>query len=160
MIQRPQTILLFIAAALYLLMNFFPIWSLSIDPSTVELNSIKLTLSAIVDNTTIIEKEESNIYLLAILTCGFVLSIITIFLFKNRTLQMKLTAANIFLMIIFMGLSIIISIPSGQKMIMSDENGTLGYSFYFSVGVILSLYVANRLIRKDEDLVKSVDRIR
>jgi hypothetical protein len=64
MIQRPQTLLLFLSAILYLCLAFAPIWTLEVNPSTVVLNSTSSVLSNQLDNKTAIENQSSNIYLL------------------------------------------------------------------------------------------------
>ena len=160
MIQRPQSLVLFLTATLYALMAFAPLWELTVDASTVELNATIATLSNNINGTVTIEKELSNVYLLATSAAGVILSIVTIFLFKNRPLQAKISALNALIITVFIGLTIFIAIPASKQAIMSQDNGAYQWGFFLSAAILLSIFITNKLIRKDEDLVRSVDRIR
>lgn len=160
MIQRPQTLLLALTGLLYIGMAFGPIWSLHIEPSSIALNSSNAILSNTLGATTQVEKQVSTIYLLAVCAAGFILSIVCIFLFKNRPLQAKLSALSMALVTTFVGLTVFVAIPKCKEVIMNNAEGQYQWAFYLSIGVIISNFIANRLIRKDEALVKSVDRIR
>ncbi len=160
MIQRPQTALLFLSAILYAVMALAPIWSISIGVTSVTLSACKAVLTNDLDGVNIIAKESSNIYLLVCLVCGAILSLVSIFFFKNRPLQAKLSALNSLLITTFVGLTIFLAIPKAQSLIMTKDVGQYHWGFYLSLVVIVSNFIANKLIRKDEALVKSVDRIR
>lgn len=160
MIQRPQTLLLALTGLLYIAMAFGPIWSLHVEPSTITLNSSYAVLTNTIEGSTQVEKEVSTIYLLATCAAGFILSVVCIFLFKNRPLQAKLSALSMGLVTTFVGLTIFIAIPKCKEVIMNNAEGHYQWAFYLCIGVIISNLIANRLIRKDEALVKSVDRIR
>lgn len=99
---------------------------------------------------------EDNWETLLLFLVSAVLSLLTIFLFKNRKLQMRLNGMNILLNILLIGyLTFSVSkLPGG----FSDSEKGIGLLIPF-VSIIL-LFVANRFIKKDEKLVKSVDRFR
>ena len=160
MIQRPQTLLLFVTAILYVLMAFAPLWSLTIEASNVSLSAVNAVLSATLEGKTSILKESSNIYLLATLACGSILSVVSIFFFKDRPLQAKITALNMLVITVFIVLSISIALPNAKALIMSDENGSFEWGFFLTLPIIVCNFIASKLIRKDEKLVRSVDRIR
>ena len=84
------------------------------------------------------------------------LSVVTIFLFKNRKIQMKLNGVNLILNILLIGyLAYSLStLPGG----FSDSEKGIGLLVPF-ISIVL-LFIANRFIQKDEKLVKSVDRFR
>lgn len=91
---------------------------------------------------------------LLILSCG--LSFFTIFLFKNRKLQFVLNRVNIFLQLILLGLFIYAGlILSGESKISMK-----GIEIILPAISIVLFVLANKAIKRDEDLVKSVDRIR
>ena len=83
------------------------------------------------------------------------LGLINIFLYKNRKLQLKINAFNIILLIALSGAIIYILFLSGEKTFSEKGIGVV-----FPVLSILFLILANRGIGKDENLVKSLDRIR
>ncbi len=99
---------------------------------------------------------EDNLETLLLFIVSAVLSLLTIFLFKNRKLQMRLNGVNILLNILLIGyLTFSVSkLPGG---FLDSEKG-IGLFVPF-VSIVL-LFVANRFIKKDEKLVKSVDRFR
>jgi hypothetical protein len=81
---------------------------------------------------------------------------INIFLYKNRKLQVKLNYLTIFVMIILLGLSIYQNgFLSGEKQFSEKDIKLL-----VPVISIVFLLIANKYIKRDERLVKSVDRIR
>lgn len=85
-----------------------------------------------------------------------ILPLITLFLYKNRKLQMNLVMGTIFLNILLIGyLAYCLSnLPGG---FMDSEKGV---GLFVPFTSIVLLLLANRLIKKDEALVKSVDRFR
>jgi hypothetical protein len=84
-------------------------------------------------------------------------SLFTIFLFKKRQLQIKLTQINCILMFLIYAIGFVY----GQYFI-SDTNYTIvpGFSISFPLLSIIIAQLAVRNIRKDEKLVRSLDRIR
>lgn len=162
MIQRPQSILLFLTAVLYGLMAFAPLWQLSLGDTTITLTATMATVCITENETCATIGEITNVYLLAACACGVILSVVTIFLFKNRPLQAKISALNAIIIMGFVGLSIVFAIPNAKLFIKSSDldNGAFLWGFYLSIGILLLIVVTNKLIRKDEALVKSVDRIR
>jgi len=84
------------------------------------------------------------------------LSIITIFLFKNRQLQFVLGRLNIILNLILLGLFVYHSLSVSGEGAPSEK----GIGMFLPIFSIVFLVLANKAIKKDEDLVKSVDRLR
>lgn len=84
------------------------------------------------------------------------LSVLTIFLFRNRKLQMRLNGLNIVLNFLLIGYLAyrLSTLPGG----FSDSEKGIGLFAPF-VSILL-LFIANRFIKKDEELVKSVNRFR
>ena len=84
------------------------------------------------------------------------LILINIFLYKNRKLQIKLNNLVIFVLIVLLGLSIYqVGLLSGEKSFSEKDIKLL-----VPVISIVFLLIANKYIKRDERLVKSVDRIR
>lgn len=77
-----------------------------------------------------------------------------IFLYKNRILQIRINGFLVFLFILFWGAYI-------YYVITQQENFTL---FYPDLAIAIlggtSLLISTRYIRKDENLVRSLDRLR
>jgi hypothetical protein len=84
------------------------------------------------------------------------LSLGTIFLFKNRKLQFVLGRVNILINLFLLGLLIYLSLIVSGETAVSEK----GIGMFLPILAILLLVLANKAIKKDEDLVKSVDRLR
>ena len=90
-----------------------------------------------------------------IITLG-ILAIINLFLFKNRKLQFVLGRLNIILNFILLGLFVYWSLNVSGESEISEK----GIGMVIPIVSIVLLVLANKAIKKDEDLVKSVDRLR
>lgn len=98
-----------------------------------------------------------NIYIVASLSLvSFLLAIVSIFSYKKRVRQILLNNINIFINVLLTGLLIywLLNLSGG---ISFPEKGI---ELAFPPISLFCLFMANIYIRKDEKLVKSVDRIR
>ena len=84
------------------------------------------------------------------------LSIIAIFLFKNRQLQFVVGRINMLVNFYLLGVLIYVSLTMSGETSVSEK----GIGMFVPIIVIVLLALANKAIKKDEDLVKSVDRLR
>ena len=84
------------------------------------------------------------------------LSVISIFLFKTRKSQFVLGRLNIILNFILLGLFVNQSLNLSGETNVSEK----GIGMLLPIFSIVFLALANKAIKKDEDLVKSVDRLR
>ena len=139
MIQRIQTVWLFLAALCAALTFQFPFYS-----------GNKMTAA----NVQIYEKlVASSNFLLLIFTAGLTVgTIIIIFLYKNRKQQMWLTVVAAALAVI----NIIIYFTELKKF----TSGNMSLTAIFSFAIPIFLILAVNGIWKDEKLVKSLDRLR
>lgn len=94
-------------------------------------------------------------YFAAFLASG-ALSLVTIFLFKNRKLQFVLGRLNIILNFFLLGFFVYLSLNLSGETQVSEK----GIGMFLPIISIVFLALANKAIKKDEDLVKSVDRLR
>jgi Domain of unknown function (DUF4293) len=94
----------------------------------------------------------SNFFLVVFTGASLLLSLITIFLYKDRKLQLRLCFAGI-------GTSVLTLIFYfvGMK---AFETGTISLSCLFAFATIGGFVMAARCIWKDEKLVKSLDKLR
>lgn len=135
MVQRIQTIYLFLAALVSAGLIFvFELWK---------------------DNgVPVYAQDEPSV--LALFGLSALLSVVTIFLFKNRKLQFVLGRVNIILNLILLGLFVYWSLNVSGESQISEK----GIGMVIPIVSIVLLVLANKAIKKDEDLVKSVDRLR
>tara|TARA_R110002049_G_scaffold17731_3_gene68622 strand:+ start:4334 stop:4675 length:342 start_codon:yes stop_codon:yes gene_type:complete len=85
-----------------------------------------------------------------------ILAMIAILLFKNRKNQFVLNRLNMILNLFLLGFFVYRSLNLSGETSVSEK----GIGMLIPVFSIVLLVLANRAIKKDEDLVKSVDRLR
>ena len=136
MIQRIQTIYLLLAAIISAGLIFvFHLWTTK--------ENIRLYA------------QDELIYFGMFLGSGF-LSLISIFMYKNRKSQFVLGRLNIILNFILLGFFVYQSLNLSGETNISEK----GIGMLLPIFSIVFLALANKAIKKDEDLVKSVDRLR
>ncbi|AZJ35086.1 DUF4293 domain-containing protein [Tenacibaculum singaporense] len=144
MIQRIQSIYLLVAGIISGGLTFIvSLWSNS------QTNTIYVL--DLFSGNSILEKSIPVLFFISALV-----AFVTIFLFKNRQLQFVLNRLNILINLFLLGLLIYLSQTLSGEALVSEK----GIGMFFPIIVILLLVLANRAIKKDEDLVKSVDRLR
>lgn len=96
--------------------------------------------------------------MMALLLLSAVIALGTIFLYKNRKLQIRLTIFNMVVMLGWYGVFYMFLTAYGN--LMPDAVFHSGLSLALPlIGIILNV-MAIRAIRKDENLVKAADRLR
>lgn len=135
MIQRPQTFFLILTVILNLAVFFTPIYSHAVnDPVTWFGMGMAVSL-----------------------TMPMIIAGVAIFLYKNRPTQLKWVKIATYIQIVALGfaLGVLFSLGGFGKFLWKEV---------VSSGIIIlslaSLWQAGRLIKKDEELVKSMNRIR
>ena len=138
MIQRIQTVYLILAfIATSVLMLFIPLWTLK--------------------TGTPFYFNQDPIYTV-IVGLSTMLTIISIISYKKRQNQFVMGRLNIILNLILLGLFVYRSLNlSGETVNAVSEKGI---GMFLPIVAIVLLVLANKAIKKDEDLVKSVDRLR
>ena len=144
MIQRIQTLYLTIAI---LVMSILPIY-LSIWKN---LDAVDIYVYDLLNSDSWMFKSLPILFGLSVL-----ISLITIFKFKNRQTQFVLGRLNILTNFIMLVLLVIHLQNLSGEILISEK----GIGSTLPLITIVLLVLANKAIKKDEDLVKSVDRIR
>ena len=88
-------------------------------------------------------------------TC-IALAIIAVLTFKKRQTQFVLNRLNIILNFVLLGVFVYRSLSIPGETLVSQK----GIGVFLPIISIVFLVLANKAIKKDEDLVKSVDRLR
>lgn len=152
MIQRKQTLYLLLAIIAIFAIMFLPILQ-GITP--VVNHEWQITSFYFEERTSkIIEYwPEFNFFIIECLV--LLLSIYTIFAYKNRKLQMKLCVVNMILLVIWYVLLVFI------VMIKFDGNSLkIGWEPFLPLVAFILIYLAHQGIAADERLVRAADRIR
>lgn len=155
MIQRIQTLFLFLTVILTVTLFFCPI-------AAFDYGNINMNLTILCVTNQIDAIYFSDIYTLPLLILTvimIILPVVTAFLYKKRYLQIKLCSLDVFLNAIFCGLVFLYYTSDIQKTISSES---IKYSFGVFVPLINMVLVilAMRGIKKDIELLKSADRLR
>ncbi|MFV8443083.1 DUF4293 family protein [Flavobacterium sp. LB2P44] len=137
MIQRIQTIYLLLTFVVTSILLFFiPLWTMSDGKAYYFMQSQVYTI---------------------VLGLSTTLTLLSIVSYKKRQNQFVIGRLNIILNLILLGLFVYRSLNvSGETPVVSEK----GIGMFLPVVAIVLLVLANKAIKKDEDLVKSVDRLR
>lgn len=150
---------MFLVAVAMVLVLIFPIWH-QVNPSQTQMTTLTawaLTTIDVESGVVVQSSSKIAIAILAFVSMG--LALFSIFQYKNRTRQMFVNMMNSLSMVINVGVIIWFS-HSANEVINPQVNGAFVIGFWaIFAGMIMNL-LANRFIRKDEMLVRSVDRIR
>ncbi|MCK9400703.1 MAG: DUF4293 domain-containing protein [Bacteroidales bacterium] len=88
------------------------------------------------------------------------LSLICVFLYKNRVRQAKLVRLAILLEIVLIALVFFVYASIIERNLLASPDYLDEAGIYFPLISLIFLILANRYIMKDEKLVRSVDRLR
>lgn len=149
MIQRIQSVYLLIVAILSVIVMSNPVGSfISSDNTIVEFTNLSLIYQDGVE-------DYKPWALFAILMISAIISLITIFLYRKRMLQIRLTLFNIILSIgYYVTFGVFVYMLKGESTFVPSWVVCLPF-----VGIVLD-WLAIRAIGKDEVLVKAYERLR
>lgn len=151
MIQRIQSVWLLLAAIFMSALFYVDVYAVLV-PSAVDMPA------KMVQDYTSVVSIKNNFLALGLTAASTLLSFVTIFLYKKRKQQVSLTWLNILLCI---GLVFWLYVGLNNFWSAYPENGGhIWLGLFFPVITVFLLLAALRGIRKDEKLVRSLDRLR
>ena len=136
MIQRIQTLYLLISA---LIMGALYVWFPTVQNEA---------------GTILIDKNEPIVF--GLLFVSIALTIVSILSFKVRSRQFVINRINIILNFVLLGVFVYRSLSVSGETLVSEK----GIGVLLPIISIVFLVLANKAIMRDENLVKSVDRLR
>jgi len=153
MIQRIQTVFLLVVVGCLIAVQFFPYWT-GVSESGVETQFFSYA-KLIQENGafTKIYGALSIVSGLSIVAC--IVAMIEIFVYKNRVLQMILGSVNTLFLVAAIGTMAYVGYSSSKELAGSFDAGI----FILGVAMVCNT-MARKFIQKDDQLVKSVDRLR
>ncbi|MDD4142196.1 MAG: DUF4293 domain-containing protein [Bacteroidales bacterium] len=161
MIQRKQSLFLLMSAIIMALIACFPIANYYAD--SLDGYSYILKLFSFKDMSGTLGSIFSGIFnlpLILIWAFSIILSLVTIFIYKRRSLQLKLISVNIALVMSFMLLIFIYYTPKIEKELFVTTEYSSCFGIYIPVLVFLLLVLAFSGVKKDIRIVQSYDRLR
>lgn len=157
MIQRIQSLFLFIVFASCVACYFLPFWLYT---GTNPAYEYQVSLFAV----TLISGTAQNLIvgtlpIIVIVSISTILSLVTMFYYKNRPMQLKINNYNILMTVIFTG-TIFLWIPYMIEEMLPEAVRTWQYGLLLPLVSLVFLILSGNFIKKDEKLVKSADRLR
>ncbi len=172
MIQRIQTLYLFVVVVLFATMVATPLLDFKINNVKLDVENkeqakpdVKVTKDVKVYQMTykgIVDKESGDMLISTSLVTLYeivvaVIALITIFLYKNRGSQIKLTVFN---MVLQVGFYVVIAIYMYTAYKYAETDFDFHLPIVFPLISLILSYLAFRAIVKDDLLVKSLGRVR
>ncbi len=99
---------------------------------------------------------QNEVWISIVFYLSAALALLAIFLYKNRQNQFVVNRLNMIMNLFLLGFFVYRSLNLSGETLVSEK----GIGMLIPVFSIVFLVLANRAIKKDEDLVKSVDRLR
>ena len=162
MIQRRQTVYLLLSVIITALLFFMPLMSFNADGEVM-----RFTIFGIKNPIETMSLSATYTWPLVVLTILMAVApLVTIFLYKKRELQVRLCRLNMLVNIIFIGLVFLYYEADIQKIIAAVEGDEYQLDVAYFFGMVIPLVnlileiLAIRGIKKDIELLKSVDRLR
>ena len=151
MIQRIQSLYLFLAAVALGLIFFFPLANLSNSQDLIIFNLNGFSRFSVLEQVT-------TWPLMFLNAVTILLTLCVIFLYKKRPLQIKLTRIALMVNLAFIALVYFVYGDHLAKQIKMDVNYEIGSVFPLVALIfhVLAIYAIN----KDDRMIKSIDRIR
>lgn len=157
MIQRIQTVFLLLSIVAMSVMLFSPLWA---KENLLTSEVAQLTPTALVyKQKDAIVTQQNTMYIAVLIFTSIAFAVLSIFSYKNRMRQVMYNMLNILVLIGVLGCLIYFS-TKGEDLFKEPIRGKFGLGYFMPAIAVLMNHLANRFIRKDEKLVKSIDRIR
>lgn len=157
MIQRIQSIYLLVSIVLTILFAFLTFANFDVNGSMYYMKVMGLYYQ----DTSDVLFEAPNMTLSAVVFFSMLLTISAIFNFKKRTIQIRLVTLSIIAHFASVGL-VFFALSTLPEGILEGTLPQVNYTFasFLPIASVVFLVLALRGIKKDEKLIKSLDRIR
>lgn len=161
MIQRIQSVFLAIVAITMLTSIFMTTWNKSLVTETIQMTASLTPMELTVTQNG--ETEVTNtIYILIISALSAVVATVSLFSYKNRMKQMKLNFFNTLLIgaVVIINAVFLYLFPEIDKEMKAQLKSGFELAFFLPFVALIFNNMSTKFIRKDEQLVRSVDRLR
>ncbi|MCQ2263199.1 MAG: DUF4293 domain-containing protein [Bacteroidales bacterium] len=160
MIQRIQSLLLLVAAVVAIVITFIPVGELvqnGIAFYQYDSFSLKLYQDGVLAGSVM-----HTTYVALLWYASAVLSLVTIFCYKKRPLQIRLNSINMLVMLIALAVMLFVypDLVFAKQASMAGMEMAFNYWIMVSFLAAVALFFANRAIKSDEKKVRAADRLR
>lgn len=163
MIQRIQSIFLAVIVIAAGLSFAFPVWTATEGPSDISVTNFYINYNSTVPMPgRVLEVKDNGVsvwYCAAMAIFAGIIAVYAIFRYDKRRFQNQLCHFGTFISSLWLA-TYFISIPKAKEMMFVPNNGSYGFAFFAPLIAIILFQVAGFYIRKDEELVRSADRLR
>jgi hypothetical protein len=150
MIQRIQTIYMLLTALCMSLAILLPFSTYLVGENTLVFNSFGFTLA---------NKQIAFMPLYPILISSALFALVSVFLYKARIRQLMINKIN-YLLILLVIVLMFIDFGSLDTALGKTQAMSYGIGMFLPVAALVFNFLANRGIKSDEKLIKSLDRLR
>lgn len=150
MLQRIQTVYLLIMVVLLGLTFLFPFANYILTNESVSFDAMGMEY---------MDENRVRFPFYVSLALCMAMGLISIFSYKKRVLQLKLGRFNYLLLLVVIVLSFV-NVRTLTDVFSEQPQVEYGAGLFLPVAALAFLFLANRSIKKDEDLIKSLDRLR
>ncbi|GAB4028776.1 DUF4293 domain-containing protein [Spirosoma gilvum] len=157
MIQRVQTIFLFLIAVAMGTALATPLWEKTGAklPEMAHLSALQYT-----QQQGVTTYADTIWYLALLIALVGLVSLYAVFQYRNRLTQTALCAVNALMLTAIMGIILYRTLYLGKAYGNPNDQGTFLTGFYAIIAALVFNALANRFIRRDEKLVRDSDRLR
>jgi hypothetical protein len=161
MLQRIQTVFLLLIVLAMCIFLFLPIWH-KIDPTILHSYTIYAWKIKEVNPPDNLVNQLFLPYALlgSIAVAIGLIALYEIIRFDNRRLQLQLGALNSLLLTALVGLIVYLVTKNQTTLLPNVAGGSYQFGFIMPIIAVIYNLLANYFIRKDEKLIRSIDRIR
>lgn len=145
MIQRLQSIFLLLCSG-----AFFGLFGVPFASSSVSIPNLLNDMTYNIQDSPI---------LIGLAILGGIISLVAIFLYNNRLLQMRLSYVTTVVSILLPLVAILLIYNEGTITTQADKIAD-GFGIYLPIVALIFSILAARFIKKDEETVRSMDRLR
>jgi glucan phosphoethanolaminetransferase (alkaline phosphatase superfamily) len=158
MIQRIQT--LFLAAVAIAMVVYLGVPSYAKANATTQ-ESLELTAFGLIHTrANALVSTTPTYYLAGLAILAAILAVASLLQYRNRMRQLLLNLINSLVMAGLLGATVYTGLYQGRPLFDPSQQGDFQIGFFAVLTGLLCNLIANRFIRRDEQLVRSADRMR
>jgi glucan phosphoethanolaminetransferase (alkaline phosphatase superfamily) len=162
MIQRIQSVFLFLAALLNLSVFLVPVWTYTEGSSKEQITALDSTAIAESGSDKVVSFLDTPMNLIpaALAVLGALLVLFIIFQYKNRKRQVSLSNIAVILIMLHIAAWVFVTMQGPFQIGSAVGEGAPWIGFAFPVVALVLVWLGRSFIIKDEKLVRSSERFR
>ncbi len=163
MLQRVQTLFLLAAILVNVASLFVPLWEYNVGDTTETISGMAVEASGLAAESANSQNFTASPFHIAFFALNILIALfigLTIFQYKNRTKQASWVQIAIILLLLEI-VSLVLLTQRGPYFIVGESKGGMAaLGFALPIVAVFLLWLGKRNIKADEELVRSVDRLR